>query len=139
MGTAAADATLELLADGQVLARIAAQGEKLQAGISEVLADSGISHHIKGPGAMFGIMFMEDEAWEFRDVRHHNAALYEAIAMELVARGVIPDPDGREPWFLCAAHDDTAIQETLEILAEAVHAVKDTGLLEAAPAADAAE
>jgi hypothetical protein len=41
---------------------------------------------------------------------------------------VIPDPDAREPWFLCAAHDDTAIGETLNIFAESVAAVKDSGL-----------
>jgi glutamate-1-semialdehyde 2,1-aminomutase len=131
VGTAAADATLELLADGQILKGIEAQGRKLQAGISDILADSGIPHHIKGPGAMFGITLMSDEAWEFRDVRRHNAALYEAIATELLAHGVMPDPDGREPWFLSAAHDDAAIDETLSIFAQAVDAVKDSGLMDA--------
>jgi glutamate-1-semialdehyde 2,1-aminomutase len=72
---------------------------------------------------MFGIMFMEDEPVDFRDFAKHDARLYEEICMELVARGVIPDPDAREPWFLCAAHDDAAIDETLEILAGAVKLV----------------
>jgi glutamate-1-semialdehyde 2,1-aminomutase len=139
LGTAAADVTLEMLEDGQILKAIDAQGNKLKAGISQILADAGIAHHLKGPGAMFGIMLMEDEAWEFRDVRKHNAALYEAIAVELVARGVIPDPDAREPWFLCAAHDDAAIEETLAIFAQAIDAVKDTGLIEMEPAEEAAE
>ena len=62
-------------------------------------------------------------------MRKHNAALYEAIATQLVTHGVIPDPDAREPWFLCAAHDDTAIGETLNIFAEAVATVKDSGLI----------
>jgi glutamate-1-semialdehyde 2,1-aminomutase len=138
-GTAAADATLGLLADGQILKTIEAQGRKLQAGISEILTEAGIPYHIKGPGAMFGIMLMKDEAWEFRDVRLHNAALYEAIAMELLARGVMPDPDGREPWFLSAAHDDAVIDETLTIFAEAVDAVKESGLIDVEPPEDAGE
>jgi glutamate-1-semialdehyde 2,1-aminomutase len=128
VGVAAADATLELLEDGQILKALDAQGRKLADGLSEILVDAGIPHRIQGPGAMFGLLFMEDEPVEFRDMRKHNAALYEAIAMELVARGVIPDPDAREPWFLCAAHDDTAIGETLNIFAESVAAVKDSGL-----------
>jgi glutamate-1-semialdehyde 2,1-aminomutase len=130
VGIAAADVTLELLEDGQVLKSIGAQGDKLKAGISEILTAAGIAHHLRGPGAMFGIMLMEDVAWEFRDMRKHNADLYGALAMELVARGVIPDPDAREPWFLCAAHDDAAIGETLAIFAQAVEAVKDSGLVE---------
>jgi glutamate-1-semialdehyde 2,1-aminomutase len=139
VGTAAADVTLGLLEDGEVLKAINAQGEKLKAGISKILGEAGIPHHMKGPGAMFGFLLMEDDAWEFRDIRKHNADLYEAIAMELVARGVIPDPDGREPWFLCAAHDDAAIDETLAVFAESVEAVKESGLLEMEPPEEAGE
>jgi len=138
-GTAAADATLELLADGQILSKIDAQGRKLMAGISAILTRAGIAHHLKGVGAMFGMMLMAEEGWEFRDVRRHNAALYEALAAELVARGVMPDPDAREPWFLCAAHDDEAIEETLSIFAQAVEAVQDSGLIAAEPAEEEAE
>jgi glutamate-1-semialdehyde 2,1-aminomutase len=72
-------------------------------------------------------------------VRKHNAELYEALATELITRGVMPDPDAREPWFLCAAHDDAAISETLDIFADSVQAVKQTGLIEAEPPEDAAE
>ncbi len=139
VGIAAADATLALLEDGQVLKGIDAQGEKLKAGIAKILDEAGIAHQIQGPGAMFGVLFMDEKPTEFRDMRKHNAALYEAIAMELVARGVIPDPDAREPWFLSAAHDDEAIDETLAIFAKAVHAVKDSGLLDMEPAEEATE
>jgi glutamate-1-semialdehyde 2,1-aminomutase len=139
VGVAAADATLELLEDGQILKAIDAQGRKLTAGISRILTEADIPHLINGPGAMFGILFMQDEPHEFRDMRRHNAALYEALGMELVARGVIPDPDAREPWFLCAAHDDVAIDETLAIFAEAVVAVKELGLAEMEPVEEAGE
>jgi glutamate-1-semialdehyde 2,1-aminomutase len=124
VGIAAADATLELLEDGQILKAIDAQGRKLAKGISEILTGAGIAHHIQGPGAMFGIALMEEEPQEFRDLAKHDEELYETICMGLVARGVIPDPDAREPWFLCAAHDDAAIDETLNIFEETVKAVR---------------
>jgi glutamate-1-semialdehyde 2,1-aminomutase len=124
VGVAAADATLELLEDGQILKAIDVQGRKLAQGISEILTRAGIAHHIQGPGAMFGIVLMEDEPVEFRDLAQHDEKLYETICMGLVARGVIPDPDAREPWFLCAAHDDTAIDETLNIFEETTKSVK---------------
>jgi glutamate-1-semialdehyde 2,1-aminomutase len=125
VGVAAGDATLELLEDGKILKEIDTQGQKLQAGIAKVLTEADIPHQIYGPGAMFGIMLMEGEAVEFRDFARHDAELYERIAMELVARGVIPDTDAREPWFLCAAHDDVAIDETLNIFADSVKAVRE--------------
>jgi len=124
VGVAAADATLELLEDGQILKTIDIQGRKLAEGLSGILTGAGIAHHIQGPGAMFGIALMENEPIEFRDLAQHDEKLYETICMELVARGVIPDPDAREPWFLCAAHDDTAIDETLNIFEETIKAVK---------------
>jgi len=139
VGVAAADATLAILEDGQVLKAIDAQGNKLKAGFAQILTQAGIAHQIQGPGAMFGLLFMADEPVEFRDMRKHNAALYEAISTELFARGVVPDPDAREPWFLSAAHDDAAIAETLAIFAEAVAAVKDSGLIDIEPAEEAAE
>jgi glutamate-1-semialdehyde 2,1-aminomutase len=72
-------------------------------------------------------------------MRKHHGDLYEAISMELVARGVIPDPDAREPWFVCAAHDDAAIEETLVVFAEAVEVVKESGLADREPPEDVAE
>ncbi len=139
VGIAAADATLELLEDGEVLKQIDAQGQKLKAGIGDILTDAGIPHQIQGPGSMFGILFMEDEPTEFRDMRNHNADLYEALCLELVARGVIPDPDAREPWFLCAAHDDEAIDETLATLSDVVAKLKDSELLNFEPSEEGVE
>lgn len=139
VGVAAADATLNLLEDGQILKAIDAQGRKLQAGIASILHQAGIPYQIQGPGAMFGVLFMAEKPFEFRDMRRHNAALYDAVATELVARGVIPDPDAREPWFLSAAHDDEAIEETLAIFAEAVDVVKDSGLVDMEPAEEGGE
>ena len=30
--------------------------------------------------------------------------LYDAVALGMHARGAMPEPDSREPWFLCEAH-----------------------------------
>jgi glutamate-1-semialdehyde 2,1-aminomutase len=133
VGVAAADATLEILEDGEVLKQIDIQGHKLQDGIHRLLTEAGVPHFIKGPGAMFGFPLMAEEPWEFRDMRRHNGELYEALSAELLARGVMPDPDAREPWFLSAAHDDEAIEETVAIFGQALEAVRATGLLEAVP------
>lgn len=117
---AAGEATLELLADGQILRAIDAQGIKLQAGISQILTQAGIPHHLLGPGAMFGLVLMQDPPQDYRDLARHDSELYDRIALELNHRGVAVETDAREPWFLCAAHDDSAIDETLNILEDAV-------------------
>ncbi len=41
-----------------------------------------------------------------------------------IERGVMPDYDPREPWFLCYSHSDADIDETLNVMQDAVRAVK---------------
>jgi glutamate-1-semialdehyde aminotransferase len=37
---------------------------------------------------------------------------------------VMPDIDPREPWFLCYSHSEEDINETLNVVEEAVREVK---------------
>jgi glutamate-1-semialdehyde aminotransferase len=36
----------------------------------------------------------------------------------------MPDPDAREPWFVCYSHDEDVIDATLNAFDDAVRAVK---------------
>ena len=40
--------------------------------------------------------------------------------------GVLCEPDSREPWFICEAHDDRCLGETLERFETAVNAVLES-------------
>ncbi len=44
------------------------------------------------------------------------------MAPELHDRGVIVEPDSREPWFICAAHDQSCLDDTLAAFEGAVDA-----------------
>jgi glutamate-1-semialdehyde aminotransferase len=44
--------------------------------------------------------------------------------MALIERGVMPDADGREPWFLSYSHSEEDITDTLTVFEEAVRQVK---------------
>ena len=41
---------------------------------------------------------------EYRDWATTDHELYDAIAVGMHARGAMPEPDSREPWFFCEAH-----------------------------------
>ena len=80
---------------------------------------------VTGVPSMLSILLgIEDEPHEFRDYIKGDADLYEAIAMEMIDRGVQPDSDGREPWFLCAALSEADVAETLNIFNDSVKAAK---------------
>jgi glutamate-1-semialdehyde aminotransferase len=50
--------------------------------------------------------------------------MYIKLAEKAIQRGVMPDFDSREPWFLCYEHSDADIDETLSVYAEIVKEVK---------------
>ena len=124
-GVAAADATLEILENEPIIAGINARGTTLMEGLDEILTEQGIPHVITGVPSMLGILLgTDEEPREFRDYIHGDAALYDKIAMRLIASGVQPDADGREPWFLCAALSEADVAETLNKFNDAVKAAK---------------
>jgi glutamate-1-semialdehyde 2,1-aminomutase len=124
VGTAAAQATLEIIAEGQALKTIETRGTALMEGIHDILTDAGFAHRILGVPSMFGITFGEEEPVDFRSWLALDHGLYTSIMMALVRRGAMPDPDGGEPWFLCATLTEKDIEDTLTYLSEAVDEVK---------------
>jgi glutamate-1-semialdehyde 2,1-aminomutase len=125
VGAAAADATLEILENEPIIETIFENGQKLMDGVSEILTRHGIPHYVTGLPPMFSaILGVSEEPTDFRAYCAGDDALYEKLAMALIERGVMPDCDGREPWFLCYRHDEQVVAETLTAFEEAVKEVK---------------
>jgi glutamate-1-semialdehyde 2,1-aminomutase len=120
---AAAEKTLEILAGTRALARIAEYGTKLRAGMSQILSQRGIKHSFSGHPSMSGLFFSEKPPRDYRDWVASDYTFYEALAPELHDLGVLCEPDSREPWFICEAHDERCLAETLERFETAVHRV----------------
>ncbi len=104
VAAAAAVKTLTILRDTDALDVIHATGRRVQDGLREVLNPTGLPYHFTGHPSMFGIMFSVEEASEYRDWADTDHELYDAIAVGMHARGAMPEPDSREPWFFCEAH-----------------------------------
>ena len=109
VAAAAAVATLKIIRDTNALETVHATGRTIQNGLKEILDPVGLPYHFTGHPSMFGIMFREEEATEYRDWATTDHELYDAIAIGMHARGVMPEPDSREPWFVCEAHADADI------------------------------
>jgi glutamate-1-semialdehyde 2,1-aminomutase len=104
VAAAAAVKTLEIIRDTDALATIHATGERIQAGVSGLIEAKGLPYHLTGHPSMFSVMFTDEVASEYRDWANTDHELYDAIAIGMQARGAMPEPDSREPWFVCEAH-----------------------------------
>lgn len=125
VGTAAADATLEILENEPIYDHLYSCGKALQQGIDQILNQAGIPHHMTGLPPILGYVLGTNEPpQDFRAYADGDEELYEKIAFALIQRGVMPDADGREPWFLSYSHDEQIIEETLAIYEDAVNDVR---------------
>ncbi|HJW22095.1 MAG TPA: aspartate aminotransferase family protein [Candidatus Limnocylindrales bacterium] len=104
VAASAAVATLRILRDTPALDSIKAVGSAIQGELREVLNARGLPYVFTGHPTMFGIMFREAAPTEYRDWASSDHELYDAVAVGMHARGAMPEPDSREPWFLCEAH-----------------------------------
>jgi glutamate-1-semialdehyde 2,1-aminomutase len=126
VATAAASATVRRLATGEPYRAIAETGTALMEGLARILADKGVEGRVVGDPSMFSVFVGEGEINEYRDSQRHNDKLYDTTVFRMIEKGVMPCPDAREPWFVCAAHtaEDvatslTAFEDSLsEVLAE---------------------
>jgi glutamate-1-semialdehyde 2,1-aminomutase len=101
-----AHATLSILTNTNALATIDSVGEKIQAALGRVFTAAGIAHAFAGPPAMFGVHFTETVPTSYRDWRKTDSRLYREFAWNLIDRGIMLEPDSREPWFICEAHQE---------------------------------
>ncbi len=104
VAASAAVATLKILRDTDALASIHQVGREVQAGLAEVINERGLPYVFTGHPSMFGIMFTDKAPTEYRDWASSDHDLYDAVAVGMHARGAMPEPDSREPWFFCEAH-----------------------------------
>lgn len=117
---AAAEKCLEILDETPALETLAAYGEKLKAGISKILERRGIVHSFSGHPSMFGLFLAPKPPANYRDWKRSDYTFYDKMAYHLHDMGVICEPDSREPLFMCEAHDQSCLTDTLAAFENAV-------------------
>ena len=117
---AAANRTLQILEETDALASIADYGTRLQQGLKRILSSRGIEHTFTGHPSMMGLFFSEEAPTDYRAWASTNYDFYDALAPELHELGILVEPDSREPWFMCEAHDVKCLGETLDKFEQAV-------------------
>jgi glutamate-1-semialdehyde 2,1-aminomutase len=100
----AAHATMDILTHTQALETAHQVGAEIQKVLSRVFERAGIEHTFAGPDSMFGIHFTQKVPQTYRDWRKTNSDLYRKFAWSLIDHGLMLEPDSREPWFICEAH-----------------------------------
>jgi glutamate-1-semialdehyde 2,1-aminomutase len=123
-GVAAAWATLTVLQREPVLKTIEKRGKRLMDGISQIFSEAGIPHCMNGYPAMFSFAIGVEKVSDQRTWNESEKEYYLTLVERMIERGVMPDHDPREPWFLCYSHSEGDIDTTLDVVRESVKVVK---------------
>jgi glutamate-1-semialdehyde 2,1-aminomutase len=122
VAAAAAVATLSIVKDTDALATIRRTGETIQRNWSEILRRRGLAHVFTGHPTMFGVMFAETMPTDYRGWADTDHEMYDAVALQMIQHGAMPEPDSREPLFLCEAHSGEDVARLSEIFEASVDA-----------------
>jgi glutamate-1-semialdehyde 2,1-aminomutase len=123
-GVAAAWATLTILLREPVMKTIEKRGKRLMEGMSQIFSEAGIPHCLNGYPAMFTFAVGSEKITDQRSWSESEKDYYLALVEALIERGVMPDHDPREPWFLCYSHTEKDIDDTLTAFRAVVKTVK---------------
>jgi glutamate-1-semialdehyde 2,1-aminomutase len=123
-GVVAGFATLSILQQQPIIETINKRGQRLMGGLKEIFEDNNIPAVFSGPPSMFSFAVGIEKPACQRDWHESDKDYYLRLVDAAIERGVLPDHDAREPWFLCYSHSDADIDETLNVFADIVKTVE---------------
>jgi len=123
-GVAAAYTTLSILQKQPIIETINQRGQRLLDGLKEIFEDSSIPVVFSGPPSMFSFAVGIEKPTCQREWAESERDYYLRLVDAAIERGVMPDHDAREPWFICYSHSDADVDETLNVFADVVKTVK---------------
>ncbi len=124
LAVAAGLATLKLL-DATAYATLARTTELLADGMRDAIRAGGWfarAHVVSVPG-LFTVFFRRDRVKDYADAAGCDRDAYAAWCRELLARGIYPPASQFEAWFPSLAHDEAAVERTLEAATDAFGAL----------------
>ena len=122
-GVAAAWATLTILNREPVIKTIEMRGKRLMDGIRDIFSEADIPVCMNGYPAMFSFAIGVEKVTDQRSWNESEKEYYLSLTEGMIERGVMPDHDAREPWFLCYSHSEEDIDVTLDVVRETIKAV----------------
>lgn len=120
VAVAAGLAMLDLLADGAVFDLLERQTRRLEDGVRGHLKRLGLDLCLQRVGSMWTLFFQPGPVRDWPSASKSDTALFARFFQALLARGLYIAPSQYEACFTSAAHDDAAVDATVEAIGSAL-------------------
>jgi glutamate-1-semialdehyde 2,1-aminomutase len=125
IATAAAIATLDILAEGRCYRELESSSANLEAGLAEAASDAGVPLTINRVGSILSVFFTPNPVRHFDHVRATDIAAFKRFFAGMLRRGIYLAPSAYEAWFVSTAHTKSDIDRTIDAAREAFKAIAD--------------
>jgi len=99
------------------------KGAQLAAGITQALADNGITGHVARVGSLLTLFFAADPVRNYADARKSDTRPFAAFFQAMLRRGILLAPSQFEALFISAAHTEEDIARTAAACRESLAGV----------------
>jgi glutamate-1-semialdehyde 2,1-aminomutase len=89
-------------------------------GLSSAFAEAGVPATVNRVESLFSLFFSEGPVKNYADARAADHARFARFFHSMLDDGIYLPPSGYEAWFVSTAHDQVAIDQTLEAAGRAV-------------------
>jgi glutamate-1-semialdehyde 2,1-aminomutase len=111
---AAGLATLKLLKDNSIYRGLENGGNRLFSGLKDTAIKAGIDIVINYIGSLGSFFFTKEPVTDFRSAKKSDTALFRAFYRKMREKGIYLAPSPFEALFLSTAHDNEAIDKTID-------------------------
>ncbi|MFA5251322.1 MAG: glutamate-1-semialdehyde 2,1-aminomutase [Phycisphaerae bacterium] len=123
IATAAANATLDILAKGDCYDKLEAKAGMLADGLKDAAGVAGVPVVINRVGSILSCFFTDRPVINFEDVKSTDIHQFKKFFAQMLARGVYIAPSAYEAMFVSLAHSKKDIEKTIEAAKAAFKAI----------------
>ncbi|MFZ7124617.1 MAG: glutamate-1-semialdehyde 2,1-aminomutase [Desulfobacterales bacterium] len=120
MAMAAGIATLKELKKEGTYEALEQKSRRLEMGLREAARSAGVDVALTRVGSMLGMFFTPHPVRSFADAKKSDLDRFSVYFREMLARGVYLAPSQFEALFVSLAHDESSIDRTAEMAAQAL-------------------
>jgi glutamate-1-semialdehyde 2,1-aminomutase len=114
VAVAAGLAALGLIEELDPYDKLEAAAARLTDGLSGIFEEAGMPATINRVQSLFSVFLSEGPVKDYADARAADHGRFARLFHAMLEEGIYLPPSGYEAWFLSTAHDEAAIDQTLE-------------------------
>jgi glutamate-1-semialdehyde 2,1-aminomutase len=114
LATAAAIATIDILAQKGTYEKLESSAAMLEAGLADAAKEAGVDVTINRVGSIMSCFFTNNKIQNFADVQSTDIKRFKKFFSSMLACGIYLAPSAYEAMFVSLAHSSSDIEKTIE-------------------------